>query len=246
MKPNKQKPESHLRCVTRPAFTLVELLVTIVIIASLAALGFAGYNKMRANANRTVSLNNISNLQIVNALYASDNNGRYISTFAKDSDGKTSTWPRNPDFLDLMLSSTDVPRGGQANRVPQSMLDPTAYKARANSFDKLWGSYGMFSRVGFNSGSEDVDSSYSIGELSEPHRTAAFTTAVNWLVQYGGRFHWDGTEGKVNQPAMAYRHNDKSLVVFYDGHVEEVSKSDIRAIDNKGGRRHPFWAGAAN
>ena len=242
-----QYPKSTLRPCGNAAFTLVELLVTITIIMTLAALAFMGMKKMRAAADRTLSLGNLSQIQIANASYATDNNGRFVSTFTKDEKGKTGgLWDRNSRFLDEYVGTGPLSEGqNQEDRVPESALDPVAYRAGMAGYDTLKASYGMFSREGYTASSTDIDSSYLMSELNQPHRTAAFSTALNWLVQYGGRFHWSGVEGKVNAPAMAYRHNEKALVVYYDGHVGEVTMGDLRTIDKQGGKNHPFWSGTA-
>jgi prepilin-type processing-associated H-X9-DG protein len=101
----------------------------------------------------------------------------------------------------------------------------------------------MVSKENYRSGNKDVNSAYRIGELTSAPQTAAFVTAVNWLVQYGGRDSWDGVEGKVNAPRIAYRHNNKALVVYYDGHVGEISKEDMKELDRRGGQNNCFWKG---
>jgi prepilin-type processing-associated H-X9-DG protein len=38
-----------------------------------------------------------------------------------------------------------------------------------------------------------------------------------------------------------YRHGDKVLVVYFDGHVGEMTKADILEIDKWGGANNAFW-----
>lgn len=248
MKHIRPNSKSIHRAHTRAAFTLVELLITITIILALASLAFMGLGKMRTAADRTLALGNLSQLQIANASYATENNGRFVATFTKNERGKTGgLWDRNSGFLDEYIGAeTFSDSKKQEKRVPTSSLDPVAYRAAMAGHDTLKASYGMFSKEGYTANSKDIDSSYLMSELTQPHRTAAFTTALNWLVQYGGRFHWKGVEGKVNAPAMAYRHNNKALVAYYDGHVGEVTKATLKDIDKRGGKSHPFWSGTAD
>lgn len=48
-------------------------------------------------------------------------------------------------------------------------------------------------------------------------------------------------EGKTNSQELAYRHGDKLLVVYFDGHVGEMTKADMLEIDNRGGAGSVFW-----
>ena len=228
------------------AFTLVEVLVVVAIIIVLAALTFVGTSRMRAAADRSLSMNNLHQLQIANGAYAADHAGTFVSTFTQDSEGKTGgLWDRNPEFLDLYLGESERSSSGtsQESRVSPKHLDPIAYKAGASGYDTLKASYGMVSKENYKSGNKDVDSVYRIGELTSAPQTAAFVTAVNWLVQYGGRDSWDGVEGKVNAPRIAYRYDNKALVVYYDGHVGQISKADMAELDRRGGKNNCFWTG---
>jgi prepilin-type processing-associated H-X9-DG protein len=177
-----------------------------------------------------------------------DNNGRFVATYTKNEKGKTGgLWDRNSLFLDEYAGTDTLGSGkSQESRVSPSLLDPNAYRAKQSGYDTLKGSYGMVAKLDYTSSGNNADSSYAMAELAEPHRTASFVTALNWLVQYGGRFYWKGEEGKVNAPAPAYRHNNKMLVAYYDGHVGELSIADVKDIDKKGGKNHPFWNGTSS
>ena len=227
------------------AFTLVELLVTIAILIVLAALVFFATSRVRAATARAISADNLRKLQVANALYATDNNGHYVSTFTQNENGKTGgLWDRNSDFLDLYVGVNKPTRGNsQESRVSPEHLDPIAYKARGKGYDTLKASYGMVSKDNYKSGNKDVDSSYQLTELSSPAKTAAFVTAVNWLVQYGGRNSWKGVEGKVNAPMIAYRYNNKAQVAYYDGHVGSITMDDMAELDERGGKENSFWKG---
>lgn len=59
-------------------FTLVELMVTIVIVVVLVALVFFGVGRLKLGANKAASINNIRQLSIATMSAAEDNNGRFI------------------------------------------------------------------------------------------------------------------------------------------------------------------------
>lgn len=226
-------------------FTLVELMVTIVIVIVLAAFVFIGTSRMRASADRAISADNLRKLQLANGLYASDNNGRFVACFTRNEEGKTGgLWDRNSDFLDLYVGVNQPTDGNrQESRVSPKHLDPIAYKAKASGYDTLKASYGMISKDDYTSSGPGANSSYRMTELTSPSQTAAFVTAVNWLVQYSGRSNWKGVEGKVNAPMMAYRHGNKAQVAYYDGHVGEITKEDMARFDKRGGKKNSFWTG---
>lgn len=240
-------PKPTRRTRTTAAFTLVELLVTITIIIVLASLTYTGVSKMRAMAARSASMGNLSQLQIANANYAAENNGRYVSVQARDADNKlTSNWWNNTGFLKNFRGDTGLNSNGREKTdVPVSMLDPIAVHAKQNLSNDLRANYGGVVRTGTGFSVVPSDSSYLISELAQPHRTAAFTTATDWQVVYGSRFAWKGVEGKTGNGAMAYRHGNKALVAYFDGHVGELSMNDMKAFDQQGGKNHPFWDGAA-
>src|SRR6266571_5553370 len=60
-----------------PAFTIVELLVTIAIIALLLALLLPALNKARRSAQRTACLSNLQHIGSALFLYASDGRGSF-------------------------------------------------------------------------------------------------------------------------------------------------------------------------
>ena len=79
----------HFRS-TPAAFTLVELLVVIVIVAALAVMGFSGARRMIDSSRTTKTVANLRQHQIANTSYATDHNGSYVKTF--DGQAWTDGW----------------------------------------------------------------------------------------------------------------------------------------------------------
>jgi hypothetical protein len=77
--------------------------------------------------------------------------------------------------------------------------------------------------------------------VGNPSASMAFSTATDYRVTYNSRFKWKEADSKTSDGAMSYRYGGKALVVYYDGHIEVLNQGDIRAIDSRGGRNHPFW-----
>jgi prepilin-type processing-associated H-X9-DG protein len=75
----------------------------------------------------------------------------------------------------------------------------------------------------------------------------AFSTAIDFRVTYNSRFNWklenqlDSRQAPGSVGAMAYRHKDTALVVYFDGHVGEITQGEMKAIDGRGGKSNPFW-----
>jgi prepilin-type processing-associated H-X9-DG protein len=88
---------------------------------------------------------------------------------------------------------------------------------------------------------KDADRYYNTHNVTKPEQSMAFGSASDVSLRYGARFKWDGKEGVTHDSRVAYRHGNKALFVFFDGHVAELTKEEIKAIDNKGGSKHPFW-----
>lgn len=237
---------------SRPArgFTLVELLVVITIIAVLAAISFLGFSRMRMMADKVASTRNLSQLQIANAGYALENNGKYVPVYSFDESSlPTSSWFNNPKYLSHLRGELTKSNGSPDTSLPLSMMDPVAVRAKGNQYTILYASYG-YNETGMPGGSyrqASANKGYTTIQVSSPSRTAAFITATDWIVSYNSRFRWQGAaavEGKSSDQKIAYRHNDKALVVYYDGHTAEISKGEVQEIDNQGGNTNVFWNAA--
>jgi prepilin-type processing-associated H-X9-DG protein len=247
---SRQKPHRPRFLLT--AFTLTELLVTIVIIITLAILAFIGMSKMRAAGDKVVATRNISQLQIANAGYASDNNGKYVPIFAFDDTGANYVaWHGSAEYLIYLkdASSLYYPSGNVDSRLPLGLMDPITVRAKKKSYDRIAASFGYI-KHGVASGGwgkPNSNPSYRNSQLNSPERTAAFVTATDWNVNYANRLKWETAkeEGFFPGQRMSYRHGRKAIVVYYDGHVGAVSVDDIKKIDAEGGSNHIFWRGIA-
>jgi prepilin-type processing-associated H-X9-DG protein len=89
--------------------------------------------------------------------------------------------------------------------------------------------------------------SFFVHEIASPERSAAFITCTDWIAHYSGRFLWKddkAVEGRSNDGKIAFRHGGKALVVYYDGHVGELTMADLKKIDSEGipnGVANIFW-----
>jgi prepilin-type N-terminal cleavage/methylation domain-containing protein len=238
-----KKPKPHLN----QGFTLIELLVVIVIVVTLAALGFVGLMRMRAAGDRAAAVSIMRQLQIANMGYAIDNNAQYIPIAEKDKDGGLSMeWYRNPKFRSYLTSdpNEDQKTPSQILVAPTSLLDPIVVRKKQRQWDRLSASYGI-NATGLSWPTDDQSPpmSYKVSQVANPGRTAFIVSATNYLVSYAGRKLWKDSpvEGKTTTDKIAFRHDQKAIVIYYDGSTGFISLGDIARFDSQGGVANPFW-----
>jgi prepilin-type N-terminal cleavage/methylation domain-containing protein/prepilin-type processing-associated H-X9-DG protein len=236
-----QKTFSHIR----PGFTLTELLVVLLIIAILAALSLFGMKRMRSMADKAGSVRNISQLQIANMSYAADHNGDFVPLKDQQGNGPvTSRWFLNLEYLANLtgMSPAELERK-KSTAIPLEMLDPKVVRARMPFYDRVYTSYGM-NDTALMATTENAPRSHNLNKMSEPSRSMAFATATDYRVTYNSRYSWDfknPKDEKTSNGEIAYRHGNKALVVYFDGHVGEMDKGDFQEIDKSGGINNIFW-----
>ena len=59
---------------------------------------------------------------------------------------------------------------------------------------------------------------------------------------YGGRTSW--TPANQNSAKIAYRHGDKAQFVFFDGHVESLTRAEVNTRSPS--QTAPFWNSLAD
>ena len=230
----------------RNGFTLVELMVVIIIIATLAVLSVLGYSRMRAAGDRATTIAVMRQLQVANVTYGTENNGHYVPIAEVDgSGGLAMEWYRNPKFLTHLTGDPgEIDKTGDKLLVAApGNLDPVAYRAKKRQYDRLSASFGINSEGLQWPTVSNPRPSYKFSQLENPSRTAFFVTAVNYQVKHSGRNLWkqQPVEGKVTTDKMAFRHGGKAAVVYYDGSSGFVTYADIARFDANGGATNPFW-----
>lgn len=243
------KPSYNHRALYPSAkgFTLTELLVTITIIITIAALSFTGISKMRQSADRIKAVRNLSQVQLANAGYASENNGQHVPIWEFDEEGRNSSWWfNNRKFLSFIVADEHAIAMKWDGVLTLDMMDPVTVKAKKAQYNRIFTSFGYneTSMPGSSYGAHGNTPSFRTSQISSPERSAAFITATDAVAHHRARFLWQGAravEGKTGDAKIAYRHNKKAIVAYYDGHVGEVSMDEIKQIDQKGGANHVFW-----
>lgn len=218
------------------AFTLIELLVVIAVIAALAAILFPVFARARERGFRAACATNLRQLAMANAMYAGDNEGRFVAAAPHYSDG-----PAGDDrhrWFGVKENGRYEPRdgplvpylheGGALRRCP-------AFRASAG-FDPGTGAYvyndtGVGSRVartGFVPGAYNAGVSQS--EIRQPAQTAMFADGAldigTGLAETAFLVPCPEVAlevfGYVLDPTVHFRHGGRASVAFVDGHVESL------------------------
>jgi prepilin-type N-terminal cleavage/methylation domain-containing protein len=104
------RPPGGKWCPT--AFTLVELLVVIAVIAILAALLLPALARAKLSGQRISCLNNLRQLSLARRIYTDDNAGKLILSAADEDSVDPTIWSGNARVL--ICPSTQVPKSPQA------------------------------------------------------------------------------------------------------------------------------------
>ena len=247
MKNSLHKNSARLR-----GFTLVEILVTITIILVLAAFSMLAVTKLREKADAVTATKRISGLVHANALYAVDHNGKYVAAYSFDDESKPATpWHYNTEFFSALIGDSldieDAEEFEGVDGLPEEVLDPVVVRAKKRLWSRISASFAYNNEnvPGGGWGDPGTSRAHTVTSVKNPSEQFAFITATDWIANYGGRFRWARSpeEGKTEDSKIAYRHQDKAIAAYYDGHTEAKTIYDIKALDRLGGINNVFWGG---
>ena len=215
----------------RANFTLIELLVVIAIIAILASILLPALNKARDRATATQCLNTLKGFGSANIMYADSNSDWSVpvSYGPSGADRKGYNW--NSDFRKNLGVNPDV---SSTTRVPKGFICPKAIYAQnsASPFGYMmdW-SYGLnytmsTGYIGFSAEFRG----FKTGMVKRPSAKIQFADSTDYWINYGEREGYtqsggesgNGSADRGSGARIAYRHDLKANVVFWDGHATPV------------------------
>jgi len=233
MKSNRRTPHRQ------PAFTLVELLVVIVIIAVLGSVAFMVGRKAMDNASKAKTMGNLKQLSSLTQIFAADNNGGLMDTWRTVSNGQTRQWS---EHLMVTLSGDladnknyQKSAGDTFARSVGIFSDPRALKAAKgklpSSGNNSWRTYGYNNRIGvfvpeepgqfgWKTGAKFVNQVVANDKLILFTQPALSGTSYPYFAQPG-----DLANGKVDFDL----YDGFSMVGFCDGRVELIAKKNYPA-----------------
>lgn len=246
------KTSLSLNSPRSPGFTLVEMLVTITIIVSLAALTTVGTKRLRESADTVTTLKRIGGFANANAIFAVDHGGKYVEAYAFDDDGAGKVcWHYNRAFLEALIGDNPALENAEQfegiDGLPEQVLDPTVVRAKKRSWSRISASFAYNNEnvPGGGWGQPGTSRTHTVTSVKNPSEAFAFITATDWIANYSGRLLWKKSpvEGKTSDSKIAYRHAGKAVVAYYDGHCGLISINEVRALDKLGGVANVFWGG---
>jgi|GEM_PF-2014742 len=231
-------------------FSLIELLVVTVIVVVLMALLMPVVSRLRTAGLKATCLNNLRTHYYAVISYANDNNG-VIVPYLDYAD------PKDPKEEDRMhwqrilvvkgyLPAGKTPSGGQANYIPHGLrcpANPNGYMAgerRSGNPDERfkYGTpnylYNTASGTPMSLSSRDPVPVLRLSQLSS--RKAMFFEGREYK-PYNQPYRCDYVVNPVavffDPDDARYKiaddvHNGSSHVLFWDGHIEAISKEDFR------------------
>jgi prepilin-type N-terminal cleavage/methylation domain-containing protein/prepilin-type processing-associated H-X9-DG protein len=233
--------EAHLasrrsRCCRRRAFTLVELLVVLTVMATLAALLFPVLAAAREKARQAACATNLRQLALANGLYAGDYDGYFAPAAQEFLTRDERRWfgvrgsngqfePRDGPLVPYLKDD------GALRRCPSLQTNA--------GFDQGTGGYvynyvavgGRVWRLGYVP--EAFDQSMNEAELPKPAETAMFADGAidigSGLAEYGFMEPPPAVAARIPgaltlDPVIHFRHHGQANVAFVDGHVRALPR----------------------
>ncbi|MCB1131178.1 MAG: prepilin-type N-terminal cleavage/methylation domain-containing protein [Verrucomicrobiae bacterium] len=218
-------------------WTLVETLITVAIVAVLAAIAIPVNKSIKARAHRNHAIGKLKTLGTALVSYTTDHNGRLPMEDAPGSDSwQAAADPENAEaWYNTLPELVGADALGKLANTPRRMYEDSypLYLAGAPypSSDKKLGQ--PYFAIAMNSrlqrkDEEGLKKAGTLTSIQDPHRTVAFLERG----MPGDKKTNPGQRGfdagpKANARAFAARYNGKGLLIFIDGHVEMYSVSDL-------------------
>lgn len=241
------------------AFTLVELLVVIGIIALLISILLPSLNRARRSARTVQCLSNLRQWGAAQAQYAAEHKTWAVPDIqgAKEPVNKRRRWNDNNDFRRALGVPEFVPGSGNSQRFPDDILCPEAMRTQDNANNA--GGQSQFS-YGYNITGMAVqptpapaDTDYiefrgiKIVRVRAPAEKIMFADAMDFHVNRAKSDFYmkEPGYGEIREPGcnnyVAYRHDGRINIVFWDGHAATLRRDEVACRDNSSPPWDHLW-----
>jgi prepilin-type N-terminal cleavage/methylation domain-containing protein/prepilin-type processing-associated H-X9-DG protein len=229
------------------AFTLVELLVTIAIIAIFVALIGGALSAARGRADAAKCMGNLRQLVAANLTYAAENGGQFCPA---QEQSNLVRWHGVRDGLLKEFDPTKGPLAPYLGADRRAKLCPAIGRVLKGekSFEEGTGGYGYNAAyIGGIPGDPFTPARISV--LQSPARVIMFADTAfprpTGLQEYAYAepFQWEDYRGRLRgslDPSVHFRHSDCANVGWCDGHVTAEHFTKIGKRNSYGGDS-AFW-----
>ncbi len=210
------------------AFTLIEVLICILIIAILAALSMGGVKRLQQSAKNTKALQNMRTLLAAQMLYAGDNNNSFTPVYGDAPDGLTWGVRLFPylgltgrTFEDVAKDPTSV------LNVPESM--PANQRV----------AYGRsIAMNGYVRNTSNPSWNYRVAAVNQPSKVLLLVEIMERNAEYISV----DTSGSKNGLGFRWDNGRRCRVGFCDGHAEALTAEEL-SYDKNAGKIVPSGTG---
>ena len=236
----------HLSCASlhgrQRAFTLVELLVVIVLIVTLAGTAFMMLRRVSASADQAVSVSNLRQLGVTARNYANDHNDRIIpNRFQNYAGGGVPGFYEN--WRQMLVDSEYVSADENEQRNAKDLGHPGLVRKHGKTYGHA--TFAMNQRLGYRPNPNEFHGAGTYTQASAPDMTLFMTGGV---FKTGYMMDTDYPEvvwPTGNTASGTFPEPDASgrvMLMFLDGRVELRSFTEIPNNENPG-RNRMFWRG---
>ncbi len=232
------------------AFTLVELLVVMTVLAVLGALVLAGVRSARERADETQCVSNLRVLAMANLAYAADHNATYVATQERTNRMR---WHGLRSDTGSPFDPTQSPLSPYLGTDRRVKLCPTFRDALDgdDSFEEGTGGYGYNSTYIGGTPGRPFQPERTVN-VPRPARTVMFTDTAfarkNGIQEYAFSepYRWVNIKGEPAASLSAsvhFRHRDRANVAWCDGHVTAEPYSQLDGGNRYGGKAAKYKIG---
>jgi prepilin-type N-terminal cleavage/methylation domain-containing protein len=215
-----------LRDGTSRAFTLVELLVVIGIIALLVSILMPALSKARAQAQRVVCASNIRQLAIAATIYVKDNNGWLPYVCAGNIPIDQPGWLYTRGKLSSPRKAEDV----ASSALYKVLRTPKVFRCPAD----VDGTDDPFPNSVYPLTSYTMNICMARAPNYTPRKASKYKShcVIYWEpdeTERGITWTWDDGASAPDQSGITQRHGKTSTVACVDGHVEVWTLEQVRS-----------------